>query len=99
MAKILKTWGIPYQFGNPDMPHSMDYQCLECGWNYYATVDHYDNVVGCHMLSVPEYGVLEGIKRVIMIIECPNCFSKFWIHMMQNTAKFIMENSTNWPED
>ncbi len=99
MARTLKTWGIPYQSGNPDMPHSMDYKCLECGWNY-ASVNHYDDVVGCAVLNKPEYGMLEGTKKVaIMIIECPECFSKFWIHMMQNTTEFIMENSTNWPED
>ncbi len=100
MAKTLRTWGVQYQPRNPDMPHGIDYKCLECEWDYITAKNRDGGVVGFHMLDVPEYGVLEGSKKVaIQIVECLNCFSKFWVHVIQGTAESIMERSANWPED
>lgn len=99
MAKTLRSWGVQYQPNDIDIPHSYDYQCLKCGWNYFS-VKNYDNIVGFHKLDVPQYGILLGLKKIgILIIECPKCFSRFWIHIMESSAEFIMENSSDWPED
>lgn len=100
MENEYKTWGVKYQPHNPDISHSLDFECLECGWKYsLAGLKRYDSIVGFHLLDVPEFGFLRSTKKIgILIVECPECFSKFWVHAMEDSAKYAKEYSSKWPK-
>ncbi len=99
MTNLPKTWGVSYQHGNPDVPHSWDYECLECKWSYFSA-ESFDQIVGFHLLSEPEYGITTSYKKIgIFIIECPKCFSKFWIHATEDIMEYAIHGCQKWPKE
>ena len=97
MGAEFRSWGVMYDPNNRDIPHSWDFECLECGWRYHLN-DHHECIVGFHLLGIPEIGLTGSKKIGILIVECPECFSKFWLHAREITAEFIREHSTKWPK-
>jgi hypothetical protein len=87
MAKNLDLdrWGVEY---NESVPHSNGFRCenSECSWNIPKDFSWLQYIVGYH----------EGIQAII-IIECPKCFEKFWIHC-RSAKDYLARFCPNWPE-
>ena len=92
MSEFL-DWGV---MNNESIPHSLDFECLECGWKY-KTVDAFECVVGFTLLRRPIPNSIGGEKIGIVVVECPKCFEKFWIHLQESSVQYIKNHSTKWP--
>ncbi len=92
-----ETWGTLYDPNNRDIPHSWDLECLKCSWRYH--IGDHEHVVGFHPLTAYELVDPGSDKKVgVLIIECPQCFSKFWLHVRRFTAETIRQRSDKWPK-
>jgi len=76
-------WGVEW---DEDTPHALDFRC-KCGWFFYNRPDHLKYVVGIRWVK----------GRQIVIIECPHCFEKFWIHWAPPT-EVLQKFCPNWPK-
>jgi hypothetical protein len=70
-----KAFGVSY---DPSIPYRTSWDCPECGWSWSENQTD-DTVAG----FTPEQPFTRSASRGvtgILIIECPNDFSKFWFH-------------------
>lgn len=89
-----RDWGI--DFRSSDIPHSREFRCLYCGW-LYQTLDAYECVVGFRLLRRPPPLSYGGESIGIVVIECPKCFEKFWLHLKELSVLLIKNYSSKWP--
>ena len=92
--KSSEYWGVSAESAS----HSIGLDCRDCGWDFsmecLRSKKPYDQVVGFQ--AAPFKGMSESLSA--LIIECPNCFSKFWIHgrnwSIDNSKKYC----SKWPK-
>lgn len=89
----LKSWGVPY---TPAIRHSIDFCCLECDWSYsFHRHNRYNQIIGFSKNVPPTITQIRMAGGII--IECPKCFSIFWIHLQEEMAERAVRNCENWP--
>ena len=81
--KSLPNWGASLC----DIPYAVDYNCPSCNWSgnrkdfFNARADI---IVGlshnCPLAGRSAHVPLEETRIGAIILECPDCFSKFWFH-------------------
>ncbi|MBI4120089.1 MAG: hypothetical protein HY454_01350 [Parcubacteria group bacterium] len=90
----LRSWGVSL---TEDIPKSMDYECLDCGWGCWIT-DAWKNGWAIGFDSDLSRGRVSTKDYVVgqLIIECPKCFSKFWFHITERNVQ-NMKRLGLWP--
>lgn len=88
----LVSWGVRY---HPGIPHAEDYGCQSCHTWYYSPPgrEEWNQIVG--------FSLDDPWRRKfgIIIIECPNCFEKFWVHVFNKEgADSLRGLCKNWPK-
>ena len=90
-----RSWGLSW---NESFCRTIDWECRQCGWSYFShnRVERAKYVVGFSTNQPFPSGQI-GIVG-ILIVECPNCFSKFWFHIPEdNLIKQIDLTPDFWP--
>ena len=87
MSTQIRSWGVDL---DASIPHSNDFCCenKECGAYSYLSdnSERYKQIVG----------FFNGNFQAI-IIECPHCFERFWVHFKGRVDNLIFL-CPNWPE-
>ncbi|MBI2454355.1 MAG: hypothetical protein HYV54_02185 [Parcubacteria group bacterium] len=91
------SWGVKY---SSDIPHSADLRCLECRWSLARVESSERFIVGFStdgsLMKIPFFGVGKIVGGII--IECPECFSKFWFHVSEDLADIFRMTLPQWPK-
>lgn len=94
----IKNWGVTFSSA---IRYAADFNCQECdeymfgfsdGWKYL------EQVVGFSQ-DLPFRSSTPERNFGLIIIECPLCFERFWIHCSELTTNLYKEKCPNWPED
>ena len=87
------SWGVDF---DNSIPHSEGWECenpecLKPKWSFVGgeIEETYKQVVGFHSFSH---------SLSVVIIECPRCFSRFWVHFWLPTTQVIEKYCPNWPK-
>lgn len=94
-----KTWGESY---HPGIKRGDGATCPECGWDMHESTDklrsNLDAIIG---FSIEQPVSTRGLgERIgIIIIECKQCFQKFWHHCSANGYKVNQLVCPQWPKD
>ncbi|MDP3800504.1 MAG: hypothetical protein Q8Q90_03745 [bacterium] len=97
---LLKAWGVPY---NPAFERTPDQKCPECDWSFIVskTIEESrkkkESVIGFSM-ELPFPSVQDSVVGII-ILECPQCFTIFWLHITQGYAKALANICDKWPKE
>jgi hypothetical protein len=83
---ILRPWGVVW---NESIPYAKNWRCQFCAWEcVLGKTDWYKYVVGFEF---------DQNNRERIILECPQCFEKFWFHC--DAEGFgLTEICQNWPQ-
>lgn len=96
--KQIRSWGVIW---SEAIPRAGDWRCQnsECRWDFNAEDDSAQYVVG--FTTDGAYpSSLGGEMRVgRIIIECPDCFEKFYFHVTADTVDSIRDNCAVWPKE
>jgi hypothetical protein len=85
--KPIRSWGVVW---NESIPRASAWYCLNCGWQcLVGGFNWYKYVIG---FDSGPYG------HPKIIIECPECFEKFWFHC-QDFVDSLMRDCPNWPDE
>jgi len=95
IQKELHQWGQTY---HQAIPHSPGLCCPECGgvrFGWGRNKEWYQSIVGFSFeLPTSKMGAAG-----IIILECPQCFSKFWVHILYESFRIVRDVSPNWPKE
>jgi len=93
----LHGWGVR---SSPDVQKAGEYRCPECDRDYPVGLGLYKIIVGfaCdepwQMKHHDDFGTALGI----MILECPRCFAKGWIHLYEPSFALAKRCCPLWPK-
>ncbi len=93
-----KSWGVGVYAG--EVKYAVGLDCRECGWDVCwkgALEDFAEYIVG-FSISPPFHNCMETDVGVL-IVECPQCFSRFWFLVRQEAAKRLRLACSRWPKD
>ncbi|MDO8590853.1 MAG: hypothetical protein Q7R65_02645 [bacterium] len=95
IQKELYQWGEKY---NPVMPHAPGLCCPECGGvrlGFGLDREWYQSIIGFSFaLPTPKMGAAG-----VIILECPKCFSKFWVHILYESVRTVQAICPKWPKE
>lgn len=78
IGEVFQSWGEPW---NQSIRHSTDWNCDKCNWSFLDQhpLPQIQYVVGFSTnIPIPSH---QHDVVGILIVECPNCFSKFFFHL------------------
>ena len=94
-----KAWGESYHSGIKRADGSV---CPECGWDMYESTDKLRLRLGAVIgFSLEQPALTRGFEERIgiIIMECPECFQKFWYHCTAGGYEVTQEICPQWPKD
>jgi len=96
IMSTFKSWGDTGQ----DYPHSEDYCCPGCDWAFMKQAEFWRFVIG-FSTALAGTSLLTGKadKPGGVVVECGQCFEKFWFHVDETTVKHLRMNDDRWPKD
>ena len=80
MVDDIKNWGEPW---SPEIEHSDDYSCPRCYWkpsSIGSSKEFRGWLVSIVGFSLEAPGSFRGDRLGAFIIECANCFTKYYFH-------------------
>lgn len=90
-----QSWGETYY----SHPHSEDYCCPGCGWDWLGDQEYCRFVVGFSTALAVEASFLREEKAGGVVIECKACFQKFWFHATPAMVRALRLVIEQWPKD
>ena len=97
-----KAWGQLYR---PGIKRGDGSVCPECGWDMHESTAQLPSrlkaIIGFSLEQpATTRAFLSDVKRIgIIIIECPECFEKFWYHCTAEGYKIKKQLCSQWPKD
>lgn len=97
MSDELNSWGVVL---TEAIPYSAGIDCRNCGWQFWL-IDYpaaFEYVVGfdSHLGALDYFDTPANKVKGRMIMECPKCFEKFWIHVHELTVQEMKRHGL-WP--
>lgn len=96
----LKSWGSPY-IGDA---HNGNYQCPHCFWFAGSTVplpttdDWMKHVIGFEVDRQPREGDEDCDDVGKVVISCPHCMRRYWLHSDVRLTNALIARCPNWPK-
>lgn len=111
MGEELKSWGDGRGGLDDSVVRSVDLDCPNCNWSpmacYKTTGEPWHrHIVGfttdcppSQTLALKMFGFGYDVKERLgaVIIECPQCFSKFWFHLTEDGLEYCKKWCPQWP--
>lgn len=105
LVKIVSGWGVQY---SKDMKAAKEFACPCCDRFSFTRAgagysqEFFMAVVG-YSRENPSSMTMGGFEGPNMyacgclIVECPRCFEKSWIHLLDTSLRIMMVECPNWP--
>jgi hypothetical protein len=89
-----KAWGIAY---NPAFQRAPDYQCQNCGWEFVSPYIRREITFAAMVGFSPDMPTHPNKPKCvgILILECPDCFEKFWFHTTKEWLELLEDFKKN----
>lgn len=88
-----KSWGVSH---DPSITHSNDLDCPNCHWSHPGSNIRVSNLIP----YIVGFDIQVGRNQKFpggFIIECPECFEKFWFHAAAASIDLLKLKGA-WPE-
>lgn len=89
-----EEWG----FSLFDARHMTMSDCRNCGYNFFDPAEHiigFTSYPPCKSSAITE----EEGEAGSIVLDCPQCQSKWWIHIDQEDLKLYEKKCPRWPKD
>lgn len=83
------TWGEGYA---THKNHAKEHRCINysysCSCNKFLSEFYESSIIGIQK-TPEELDNISEMNEYLVIMECPECFTRFWWHAPESTAKFV----------
>lgn len=95
MDEELKSWGVNY---SQAVNYIQSYVCSDCDFDYlnFQRGGYYKHIVG--FSPDPPFQPVNSNSVGLVIVECPNCFTKCWFHIDKIGLSLCKDKCLNWPK-
>ena len=92
-----RPWGV---FFGPEVRHAAGFCCLDCYFNFIGW-DFNKYIVGFTTDNPPSYRNADDDGGILgaFILECPKCFTYYWLHASGYSVEDAIETCPNWPKN
>src|SRR3989344_9231379 len=100
-GKKFKSWGQSY---HPGIKRGDGATCPQCRWDMHESThqlkSRIQQIIGFSLeMPAPTAAWMSDTPRIgIIIIECPECFQKFWHHTTADGYKIRQKLCQQWPK-